>query len=204
MSFCMLRCNSSFGLSKEFKFVYSLHLVLAMVGDTIWVLCCTDRGLPALRVLPLLNWYFYGLFWAGQWLQIYVWGQICLSCVPDHLFRKLIFLEGLCPPFPPSQGKGFLPLCDLLNVTLLTVSGPVLEGKKTTIILGDVKVASAHSLFCTEEVAPPSLPQLWKKRQKYSDVSNGAACSACAATAWAHCKSVSHRCKLFSHSAKCK
>lgn len=57
-----------------------------------------------------------------------------LLCPCYHLFRKLVFLEGLLPPFPPSQSKGILPLCDLLNVTPVTVSGPVLVGTKTTTV----------------------------------------------------------------------
>lgn len=85
-----------------------------------------------------------------------------LLCPCYHLFRKPIFLEGLLHPFPPSQNKGILPLCNLLNVTHLTVSGPVLVGAKTTIILGSVKVASSHSLFSAEVGAQPSVLQLWK------------------------------------------
>lgn len=130
--------------------------------------------------------------------------NVPLLCPCYHLFRKQIFLEDLFPPFPPSQNKGILPLCDLLTVTHLTVSGRVLVGTKTTIILGSTKVVSSHSPFIAEVAAQPSLLQLWKLSQKYSDVHNGAACSACGATTRAYCKSMSHSCKLLLCSAKCK
>lgn len=93
MSFCKLRCSSSFGLSKEFKLVYSLHLVLCSGGwYTLSLLLYWQRSASTDTPGAIKLWYFHGLFWAGWWLQIYVEGQICFSCVP-----AITFLENESP-----------------------------------------------------------------------------------------------------------
>lgn len=84
---CKLRCNPSFGLSKEFKLVHSLHLVLCDGGwYSLSLLLYWHRSASTKAPGTVEMWYFHGLFWAGWWLKICVGGQICLSCVPAITF----------------------------------------------------------------------------------------------------------------------
>lgn len=116
-----------------------------------------------------------------------------------HLFRKLILLEDLLPPFPPSWDKGFLPLCHLLNVTHLTMSGTSLE--EDNHHFGErMSCLSPFPFQCwREEAVQPSVLQPRRQRQKYSDVSNCVACSVCAVTAQAYWNLISYPCKQTFH-----
>lgn len=102
-----VKCNS-LDSPKSLGLFIAYTWCFAMMGDTTWVFCCTGRGLPAPRLVALLNCdIFMVCFGLADYFK-FMYKDTSLLCPCYHLFRKLILLEGLLPPFPPSWDKGIL------------------------------------------------------------------------------------------------